>query len=79
MFELKMPQWGMEMTEGTILKWYKGEGERVEKGEALCEIEMAKSVGTFDSPVSGVINKLIAQVEDTVPVQGVMALIDTGG
>lgn len=76
MFEVKMPQWGMEMTEGTIVKWYKGEGERVEKGEALAEIEMAKSIGTFDSPVAGIVIKLIAQVDDTVPVQGLMAVID---
>lgn len=76
MFEVKMPQWGMEMTEGTIVKWYKREGESVEKGEALAEIEMAKSVGTFNSPVAGVVTKLIAQVDDTIPVQGVMALID---
>ena len=76
MFEVRMPQWGMNMTEGTILKWFKQPGERVEKGEPLAEIEIAKAVNTLESPVTGVITKLVANAEETVPVQGLMAVID---
>lgn len=75
-YEIKMPQWGMNMTEGTILKWFKQEGERIEKDEPLVEIEIAKAVNTLESPVAGTIARLVAQVDDTVPVQGLIALID---
>jgi pyruvate/2-oxoglutarate dehydrogenase complex dihydrolipoamide acyltransferase (E2) component len=75
MFEVKMPQWGMNMTEGTILQWFKQEGELVEKGEPLVEIEIAKAVNTLEAPVSGVVEKIVANVNDTIPVQGVIAII----
>ena len=76
MIEVKMPQWGMNMTERTILKWFKQPGERVEKGEPLAEIEIAKAVNTLESPVSGVVKQLVANVEETIPVQGIVAIID---
>ena len=66
----------MNMTEGTILKWFKQPGERVEKGEPLAEIEIAKAVNTLESPVSGVVKQLVANVEETIPVQGIVAIID---
>ena len=76
MFEVRMPQWGMNMTEGTVTQWLKKEGERVEKGEPLVEIEIAKAIDTLPSPVSGVVTKLVASVNDTVPVQGLIAVIE---
>lgn len=76
MFEVRMPQWGMGMTEGTIVKWFKQPGERIERGEPLAEIEIAKAVSTLESPVAGVVTQLMANVDDTIPVQGVIAIID---
>jgi pyruvate/2-oxoglutarate dehydrogenase complex dihydrolipoamide acyltransferase (E2) component len=76
MFEVKMPQWGMSMTEGTIVKWFKQAGDRIEEGEPLAEIETAKTVNTLDSPVSGVVTKLVANLADTIPAQGVIAIIE---
>jgi pyruvate/2-oxoglutarate dehydrogenase complex dihydrolipoamide acyltransferase (E2) component len=75
-FEVRMPQWGMSMTEGTIVKWFKQAGERVAKGDPLAEIEIAKAVNTLESPVTGTITKLVAQVDEAIPVQGVIAIID---
>lgn len=76
MFEVKMPAWGMSMTEGTILQWFKHEGERIEKGEPLVEIEAAKAVSTLESPATGTLTKIVASVDETVPVQAVIAIID---
>jgi len=76
MFEVKMPQWGMNMTEGTITQWFKKEGECVKQGEPLVEIEIAKAIDILESPAAGVITKLVANVNDTIPVQGVIAIID---
>jgi len=70
-----MPQWGMNMAEGTIVQWYKQPGERVEKGEPLVEIETAKALSTLESPVTGVVTKLVANANDTIPVQGIIAII----
>ena len=76
MFEVKMPQWGMNMTEGTIVKWFKSPGERVEKGEPLVEIETAKAISTLESPAAGLLTRLVANVDDTIPVQGLIAVIN---
>lgn len=51
----KMPKLGMDMSEGTIVKWLKQEGEPVEKGEPLAEIETDKSTVEVESPGSGVL------------------------
>ena len=76
MYEVKLPQWGMDMTEGTVVKWHKQEGEHVAQHEPLAEIEIAKAVNTLESPVAGILVKHVAALEDTVPVQAVLALID---
>jgi pyruvate dehydrogenase E2 component (dihydrolipoamide acetyltransferase) len=75
-FEVKMPQWGMNMAEGTIVRWLKRVGERVEKGEPLVEIEIAKATEMLESPVCGTVRKLVASEDETVPVQGILALIE---
>ena len=76
MFEVKLPQWGMNMTEGTIVKWFKQVGDRVEKGEPLAEIEIAKAVNELESPITGVITKLVAGEGETIHVQHVIAIIN---
>lgn len=53
----KMPKLGMDMSEGTIVKWLKQEGELVEKGEPLAEIETDKSTVEVESPSSGILLK----------------------
>lgn len=53
----KMPKLGMDMSEGTIVKWLKQEGEPVEKGEPLAEIETDKSTVEVESLSSGVLLK----------------------
>ncbi len=39
--EVRLPQWGMEMAEGTIVKWLKKEGDAIKEGEPLVEVETA--------------------------------------
>ena len=75
MVEIKMPQWGMNMTEGYIVAWLKAVGDVVEAGEPLVEIEAAKANNTVDSPVSGILSAILVAAEETVPVQTVIATI----
>jgi len=76
-----MPKWGIEMTEGTINAWSVAEGEAVEKGAALLEVETEKIVNTVDSPASGVLRRILAGPGDLKPVGallGVLAPMEVG-
>ena len=61
----QMPKLGMDMEEGTIVKWLKAEGDAVSKGEALVEIETDKSTVEVESPASGTVLKLYYPEETT--------------
>src|SRR5262249_28776564 len=65
--EVKLPRLGQGMESGTIVKWLKGEGERVEKGEPLYELDTDKVTQEVEAEASGVLLK-IAVDEGEVPV-----------
>lgn len=64
------------METGTIVKWLKKEGEYVEKGENLLEVETAKVVTEVKSPASGRISKILAPEGADVPVGDKIAIIE---
>ena len=74
-----MPKLGMDMSEGTIVKWLKQPGDPVEKGEALAEIETDKSNVEVESPASGVVLKLYHQEGDCLPCGTALAAIGQSG
>jgi pyruvate dehydrogenase E2 component (dihydrolipoamide acetyltransferase) len=83
-----MPQMGYDMREGTVVKWHKGEGEQVARGEVIADIETDKATVEFEAYTSGVLRKIIAQEGIAVPVGELIAVIgdpdeelsdDTGG
>ena len=74
-FEVKLPEIAMGITEGEIAQWHKAEGESVTKGELLLEVETAKAMGEVESPVSGVLEKILVDEGDTAEVESVIALI----
>jgi len=63
----RMPKLGMDMEEGIITRWLKAEGDTVEKGEALAEIETDKSSVEVESPASGVVRKLYYAEDEALP------------
>lgn len=73
--EVVMPQMGESITEGTITKWLKKEGERVDRDEPLFEISTDKVDAEIPSPDSGILTHLLAGEGDTVQVNTVVALI----
>ena len=77
--EVKMPQLGLTMEEGTIETWHKKEGDKVAKGEILLEIATDKITSEIESEFDGVVLKLIAAEGEDVPVQGVIAIIGEEG
>ncbi len=66
--EVIMPKLGQTMEEGKIIKWLKKEGEKVEKGEPLIEIETDKTILEVEARGSGVLRKILAGEDDVVPV-----------
>jgi pyruvate dehydrogenase E2 component (dihydrolipoamide acetyltransferase) len=65
------------MQEGKILRWLKEVGDRVEEGEPLLEIEAEKVTVEVPSPRSGILARIVAEVDETVPVREVIAIIMT--
>lgn len=63
-----MPKAGMDMEEGTILQWFKKEGDTVEAGETLLEIETDKVAMEVEAPAGGVLLKICRREGETVPV-----------
>jgi pyruvate dehydrogenase E2 component (dihydrolipoamide acetyltransferase) len=73
--EVVMPQLGMTMTEGTIVRWLKNEGDHVEKGELLLEVETDKTVMEVEARESGVLGRILVGSGVTLPVGQTIALI----
>jgi 2-oxoisovalerate dehydrogenase E2 component (dihydrolipoyl transacylase) len=77
--QVTMPQLGESVTEGTIGKWLKQPGDRVEKYESLAEVITDKVNAEIPSPVGGLIKELKVEEGATVPVGTEIVVIDEGG
>ena len=74
-FSVQMPALGESVTEGTVTRWLKQEGDTVELDEPLVEVSTDKVDTEIPSPAAGVLTKIIAQEDDTVEVGGELAVI----
>ena len=74
-----MPKWGLTMKEGKVARWLKGEGDPVEAGEPLFEVETDKITNSVEAPASGVLAKIIVPEGDVAPIQAVLAVIAAPG
>ena len=74
-----MPKQGLMMTEGTITKWLNKEGENVEAGQPLFEMETDKLTIVMDAPESGMLLKIIRAAGDVVPITEMIAIIGKQG
>jgi len=70
-----MPKLSLTMKEGTVGKWYKKEGETVEKGEPIVEITSEKATYDLESPAQGVLRKILIEAGVDAPVDAVLAVI----
>lgn len=78
-FEIKMPQLGLTMEEGTVAKWLKQEGDSVKKGDVLLEITTDKLTSEIESEADGVLLKIVAEEGEDVPVKGLLGYIGEAG
>jgi pyruvate dehydrogenase E2 component (dihydrolipoamide acetyltransferase) len=75
---LTMPTWGLSMTEGRVDTWLKQEGDRVEKGEELLDVETDKISSSVETPFSGVLKRVLARPDETLSVGALLAIIVDG-
>ena len=78
-FSVTMPALGESVTEGTVTRWLKNEGEMVNVDEPLLEVSTDKVDTEIPSPVSGVLQKIVVGVDATVPVGAELAVIAQDG
>ena len=76
--EVKLPRLGQGMESGTIVKWLKAEGDQVEKGEPLYELDTDKVTQEVEADASGVLLRIAVQ-EGEVPVGRTIAVIGEEG
>jgi pyruvate/2-oxoglutarate dehydrogenase complex dihydrolipoamide acyltransferase (E2) component len=74
--DVLLPQFGMGMSEGEILKWHKSVGDRVAKGDILVEVEAEKANVEVPSAYDGTIVEILALEGELVEVRTVIARID---
>ncbi len=77
--EITMPQLSDTMTEGTVVKWLKKEGDKVKEGEIIAEIETDKAVMEYESPENGTLAAVVAREGQKVPVGQAIAVVATAG
>src|SRR5246127_5596419 len=79
MADVIMPQMGDSIFEGTITKWLKKPGDKIERDEPLFEISTDKVDAEIPSPSAGVLKEIKVNEGQTVPIQTVVAVIDADG
>jgi len=72
---ISMPKLGFDMAEGTLIRWVKNEGENINKGDILAEIETDKATVEVESSASGVVRKLLVEEGSVVPVGDPIAVV----
>ncbi|MCL5950853.1 MAG: 2-oxo acid dehydrogenase subunit E2 [Chloroflexi bacterium] len=70
-----MPSLGFDMTSGVIARWLKKEGDRVAEGEAIAEVDTEKATVEIQSFASGILQKILVQPGETVPVGTVIGIV----
>jgi pyruvate dehydrogenase E2 component (dihydrolipoamide acetyltransferase) len=79
LIDIAMPKMGESVMEGTIIKWHKQVGDKIERDEIIFEISTDKVDTEVPSPVAGTLAEIIHQENDTVDVDVVVAKISTSG
>ena len=77
-FSVTMPALGESVSEGTVTRWLKAEGDHVNVDEPLLEVSTDKVDTEIPSPVTGTLTKIVVQIDQTVPVGAELAIIADG-
>jgi pyruvate dehydrogenase E2 component (dihydrolipoamide acetyltransferase) len=76
---IKMPKWDQTMKEGKITRWFKQEGDSVEKDEDLFEVQTGKNTDKVKSPAAGRLSQIMISAGKKAPVKVVVAILSEPG
>src|SRR3954462_1473691 len=76
--EITMPQLSDTMTEGTLVKWLKKEGDKVKQGEIIAEVETDKATMEMESAEGGTLAHVLVKEGEKVKVGGAIAVLASG-
>src|SRR3954452_24032815 len=76
--QISMPEMGESVTEGIVLEWHVAEGDFVHEGDTVVEVSTDKVDAEVPAPTDGVITKLVASVDEEVPVGAPLAEMEPG-
>ncbi len=74
--DVLLPQFGMGMTDGEIVKWHKAVGDQLTEGDLMAEVEAAKSTNELPAPVSGKLVEIVVNEGESAEVRAVIARIE---
>ena len=74
--DMTLPRWGASMADGTITRWLKAVGDRVEEGEVVCEVETEKVNAEVEAPATGTLREILSGPGETVDVGSAIARIE---
>src|ERR671914_2619791 len=77
--QIKLPEMGESVTEGTVLEWLKQEGDSVEADEGVVEVSTDKVDAEVPAPASGVLKRILVGPDETVPTGTVLGEIEVNG
>ena len=72
--EIRLPQFGLTMESAEVVRWLKSEGDLVQKGEPLVELQNDKAVVPYESPTTGYL-RIVAQEGSTLAIGGLLAVL----
>jgi len=78
-YPVTVPKWGIEMQEGTVVRWHKPEGKEISKGDELVDIETDKIVNTMEAPITGILSRCLVQEGETLKVGALLGVISPSG
>ena len=73
--EVRLPQWGMDMREGTLTKWLLEVGDWVDEDDEMAEVETSKAVEMVIAPCTGQVTEIKVEAGATIPINTVLAVI----
>ena len=79
LYEIKVPEAGFSITEGTVVQWHKNVGERVQEGETIVSVETDKVVVEIPAQCTGVLTEIKHEAGETVPIGSVLGIIRSEG
>jgi pyruvate/2-oxoglutarate dehydrogenase complex dihydrolipoamide acyltransferase (E2) component len=74
--DMTLPRWGASMEDGTVTRWHKQVGDRVDEGEVICEVETEKVNAEVEAPATGTLAEILAGPGTTIEVGRPIARIE---